>query len=140
MTNELKKFDPHAFAAQRVYDRLIEPLEEMNSSTQVNTIAVGVGNLKRTLDEIVDKLRDRAVEQQKFVVGDKDKTVQTVYAGLEQARKSNNFEQYDSVGTEVIRAITFAKASVTDLRLLERGDFDAYVKSQKLLDGGEVKC
>src|SRR3989344_4031937 len=136
MVNEIKRFDPHAFAAQRVYDRLVEPLEGMNPSTQVNTIAVGVGNLRKTLDEIVNKLRVRVVEQQKFVVGDKDKVVQTSYAGLEEARKANNFEQYDKVGTEVIGAITIAKASVTDLRLLERGDFDTYVRNQKLLENG----
>ena len=86
-------------------------------------------------------LRDRAVEQQKFVVGEKDGAVQTVYAGLEQARKTNNFDQYDKIGTDVIRAITVAKASVTDLRTLEGGDFESYVKSQKLLEGngGEAK-
>lgn len=139
MVNDLKKFDPHAFTAQRVYDRLVEPLEDLNSSQQVNTIAVGVGNLRRTLDEIVEKFKGKAVEQQKFVVGDKDKIVQTVYVGLEQARRTNNFEQYDAVGTDVIRAINVAKASVTDLRLLERGDFDGYVKSQKLLTEGGSK-
>ena len=47
---------------------------------------------------------------------------------------------YDKVSMDVIRAIMQAKGSVSDLRLLQSGDFDGYVKSQKLLtEGGDVK-
>lgn len=91
--------------------------------------------MRRTLDEIVSKLRDHAVEQQKEVVGERDDNVQTVYAGLDKARKTNDFDLYDRVSADVIKAITVAKGSVSDLRLLRAGDFDSYVKSQKLLDG-----
>ena len=137
--NAIQKYDPQAFAVQRVYDRLAEPLEDLTPVQQVNTIAVGVGNLKRTLEEVVEKLKDKAVEQQRFVVGERDKTVQDVYSGLERARRNEDFEQYDKVGSEVIRAIVVAKGAVTDMRLLEKGDFDGYVKSQKLLTEGDSK-
>lgn len=139
MVNDLKKFDPQAFAAQRVYDRLVEPLDGMNASQQVNTIAVGVGNLRRTLDDIVAKLRDRAVEEQKKVVGERDDSVQTVYSGLDKARKTNDFDLYDRVSADVIKAITQAKGSVSDLRLLQAGNFDGYVTSQKLLMEGDAQ-
>ncbi len=139
MVNDLRKFDPQAFAAQRVYDRLVEPLDGMNASQQVNTIAVGVGNLRRTLDDIVAKLRDRAVEEQKKVVGERDDSVQTVYSGLDKARKTNDFDLYDRVSADVIKAITQAKGSVSDLRLLQAGNFDSYVTSQKLLMEGDAQ-
>ena len=78
MANEIQKYDPQAFAAQRVYDRLTEPLEDLTPIQQINTIAVGVGNLRKTLDEVVEKLKDKAVGEQKKVVGEKDDNVQTV--------------------------------------------------------------
>jgi len=140
MANEIQKYDPQAFAAQRVYDRLTEPLEDLTPIQQINTIAVGVGNLRKTLDEVVEKLKDKAVGEQKKVVGEKDDNVQTVYSGLDKARRTNDFEMYDKVSMDVIRAIMQAKGSVSDLRLLQSGDFDGYVKSQKLLtEGGDVK-
>ena len=138
--NAIQKYDPQAFAAQRVYDRLTEPLEDLTPIQQINTIAVGVGNLRKTLDEVVEKLKDKAVGEQKKVVGEKDDNVQTVYSGLDKARRTNDFEMYDKVSMDVIRAIMQAKGSVSDLRLLQSGDFDGYVKSQKLLtEGGDVK-
>lgn len=139
MGNEIQKYDPQAFAAQRVYDRLTEPLEDLTPIQQINTIAVGVGNLRKTIDEVVEKLRDRAVDEQKKVVEEKDSNVQTVYSGLDKARKSNDFEMYDKVSADVIRAIMHAKGSVSDLRLLQAGDFNAYAKSQKLLTEGDSK-
>ncbi len=142
MVNEIIKYDPQAFAVTKVYERLVKPLEGMEPLQKVNTIAVGVGTLRKKLEDVVNLLKDSAVEEQKKVVGETDKFVQKTYAGLDSARKSNDFEAYDKVGTDVINAIKIAKGDVTNLRLLQNGDFDSYVKNQRLLEGngGEAKC
>ncbi|MBI4918391.1 hypothetical protein HY837_00545 [archaeon] len=133
MKNEIQKYN--AFSAQRVYETLAEGLEGLSDEEQVIVISGGVTQIRKRLEEIVERFKARAVNSQEKIVLKRDEEVNKKYSELEKARENRDLDKYDSVSSELIGKLTYAKQGVEGLRLLRSGKFEEYAGKQKFLDG-----
>ncbi len=131
--NEIQKYN--VFSAQRVYETLAESLDGLSDEEQVIVISGGVTQIRKRLEEIVERFKARAVSSQEKIVLKKDEEVNKKYSELEKSREDRDLDKYDSVSSELICKLTYAKQSVEGLRLLRSGKFEEYAKQYKFLDG-----